>query len=235
MTLDEVMAELAAKGNETTKRTLLRHGAKEPFFGVRIADMKPIHKKVRGDQALALQLFATGNGDAQYLAGMIADGRRMTTTQLRSWAKTASWQMVSGTTLPWVAQEHPQGFDLALEWIDSPKPGIAVSGWNTLGALAATKPDTELPLKQYGALLERVTKEIGRAHEDVRYAMNNFIINCGTYLASLGDAAIEAARRVGKVEIDMGDTACKVPDAESYIIKARRGARVAPKRKTTRC
>lgn len=235
MTLDEVMAALAAKGNETTKRTLMKHGAKEPFFGVRIGDMKPIQKKVRGDQALALQLFATGNGDAQYLAGMIADGGKMTAAQLRTWAKTASWQMISGTTLPWVAQEHPEGFDLALEWIDSPRPGTAVSGWNTLGALAATKPDAELPLKQYGALLDRVAKEMPKAHDDVRYAMNSFIINCGTYLAPLGDKAIATARKVGKVEIDMGDTACKVPDAESYILKARRGAPVAAKRKTTRC
>jgi hypothetical protein len=33
----------------------------------------------------------------------------------------------------------------------------------------------------------------------------------------------------------MGDTACKVPDAESYIVKSRRGEPVAPKRKTVRC
>lgn len=235
MTLDEVMAALAAKGNETTKRTLMKHGAKEPFFGVRIGDMKPIHKKLRGEQALALQLYATGNGDAQYLAGMIADGREMTAAQLRAWAKTASWHMISGTTLPWVASEHPEGFDLALEWIDSPKPGIAVSGWNTLSALAAIKPDAELPMKQYGALLDRVAKGIAKAHDDVRYAMNSFIISCGTYLAPLGDKAIATARNVGRVEIDMGDTACKVPDAESYILKARRGAPVAAKRKTTRC
>ena len=65
MTLAEVMQELAAKGSETTKRTFLRHGAKEPFFGVKVADMKVIVKKIKGDQALAMQLFATGNGDAQ--------------------------------------------------------------------------------------------------------------------------------------------------------------------------
>lgn len=235
MTVDEVMADLAARASETTKRTLMRHGAKEPFFGVRIGDMKPLHKQLRGEQALALQLYATGNGDAQYLAGMIAEGQKMTTAQLRTWVKTASWKMISGTTVPWVASEHPDGIELALEWIDSPKQGIAVSGWNTLSALAAIRPDAELPLKQYGALLDRVTKEMPKADDEVRYAMNSFIINCGTYLATLGDKAIATARKLGKVEIDMGDTACKVPDAESYILKARRGAPVAAKRKTIRC
>jgi len=65
--------------------------------------------------------------------------------------------------------------------------------------------------------------------------MNAFLISCGTYIASLGDKAITTARHIGRVEVDMGDTACKVPDAESYILKARRGAPIAPKRKTVRC
>jgi hypothetical protein len=40
MTLDQAMSELAALGSEQTKRTLARHGAKEPFFGVKIGDVK---------------------------------------------------------------------------------------------------------------------------------------------------------------------------------------------------
>lgn len=65
--------------------------------------------------------------------------------------------------------------------------------------------------------------------------MNNFIICCGTYVAPLADKAVAAARKVGTVEVDMGQTDCQVPDAESYILKSRRGLPVAPKRKTTRC
>ncbi|MES2692821.1 MAG: DNA alkylation repair protein [Verrucomicrobiota bacterium] len=235
MTLAEVMSELEAKASESTKRTLLKHGAREPFFGVRIGDMKPIHKKIKGDQKLALQLYATGNGDAQYLAGMVADGKQMTAAQLRSWVKTASWKMISGTTLPWVASEHPDGVELALEWIDSPKTGVALAGWNTLSALAAIVPDEELPVKQYGTLLDRVAKAMPKADDEVRYAMNGFVIACGTYIAPLGEKAIATARALGQVEVDMGDTACKVPEAESYILKARRGAPVAAKRKTIRC
>jgi tagatose-1,6-bisphosphate aldolase len=44
MTLDQVMAALAAKGSEATKKLLVKHGAQEPFFGVKIADLKPLHK-----------------------------------------------------------------------------------------------------------------------------------------------------------------------------------------------
>lgn len=235
MTLDQVMSELAAKGSESTKRIFARHGAREPFFGVKIADLKVIHKKLKGEQALAFQLYATGNGDAQYLAGMIADGARMTTAQLRNWADTAAWGMIGGTTVPWVASEHPDGLALALEWIDSPKEHVACTGWRTLGALATVLPDERLPMKKFSALLGRVTRTLHKSPNDVRYAMNGFVIACGTYVAALGPQAIATARKVGRVEVDMGGTECKVPDAEGYIIKSRRGAPVAPKRKTMRC
>jgi hypothetical protein len=235
MTLAQAMSELAAKGSEATKRTFLRHGAKEPFFGVKIADLKLIHKKLQGEQALALQLYATGNGDAQYLAGMIADGAQMTRAQLQRWADTAAWDMISGTTVSWVASEHPDGFALASKWIDSPQEHVARAGWTTLSALAATVPDERLPVKEFSALLDRVARTLAAAPDGTRYSMNSFVIACGTYIAPLGDQAIATARKIGRVEIDMGDTACQVPDAESYILKSRRGALVAPKRKTLRC
>ncbi len=235
MKLRDVMQALAAKGSESTKRIFMKHGAKEPFFGVKVGDMKPIAKQLKGQQALALELYATGNGDAQYLAGMVADGRTMTRAQLDRWAKTASWDMVSGTTVPWVASEHPEGFAAAAEWIDAADEQEARAGWAALAAIVTTWPDEALPIKKLDALLARVVKELPKAPDGVRYTMNNFVIACGSYVAPLGDKALAAARKIGKVEIDLAGTACKVPEAESYILKARRGAPIAPKRKTVRC
>lgn len=235
MTLDQVMSELAAKGSEATKRLWFKHGAKEPFFGVKIADLKIIQKKIKGDQALALKLYATGNGDAQYLAGLVVDGRKMTAAQVQTWADSAAWNMISGTIVPWVAAEHPDGLALALKWIDAKNENVVVSGWKTLGALATTVPDERLPVKPFSALLDRVVKTLRASPDDVRSAMNGFVIAVGTYVAPLGEQAIATARKVGRVDVDVGDTDCKVPEAEAYILKCRRGAPIAPKRKTVRC
>ena len=235
MTFDQVMSALAAKGSEATKKLLVKHGAKEPFFGVKVADLKVIQKKIKGDQALALKLYATGNGDAQYLAGLVIDGAKMTAAQLESWAGTANWNMIAAFPVPWAASENPDGFKLATKWIDSKNDNTAVAGWKTLAALATIVPDDQLPVKQFSALLDRAAKTISSAPDDVRLAMNQFIIACGTYLAPLGDQAIATAQKIGRVEADMGDTACKIPDAETYILKYRRGAPVAAKRTTVRC
>lgn len=235
MKLKEVMAALKAKGSDQIKQILKRHGGPDSMLGVRIGDMKPILKQIKGDQALAMELYATGISDAQYLAGMVADGHLMTAKQLQTWAETASWNMISGNTVAWVAAEHPDGFKLASKWIDSKNEEVARAGWATLSGIAATVPDAELPVAAYGKLLKRVLKDIGQAPEGVKYGMNNFVIMVGTYMAPLADEAMATARKLGRVEVDMGDTECKVPVATDYIVKSRRGAAVAPKRKTIRC
>ncbi|AOS45926.1 DNA alkylation repair enzyme [Lacunisphaera limnophila] len=235
MKLKDVMTALAAKGREKTKLMMLKHGAKEPLFGVQVADLKVIAKSLKGRQDLALELFDTGNADAQYLAGMIADGRHMTKAQLDRWAKTASWDWVSATAAPWAASEHPEGFALAMKWIESKSEPVARAGWRTLGALGTMRPDADLPVAKFGQLLDRVVREMPRAPDGVRYQMNFFVIAVGTYVEPLGARAIATARKLGKVEMEEDDTDCQVPDAESYIIKCRRGLPVAPKRKTVRC
>lgn len=235
MTLEAVMKELALKANATCKRTYLRHGAPEPLFGVRIGDLKPLQKKLKGEHELALELYRTKNSDAMYLAGLIADGSKMTRRQLDTWAAGAAWHMIAGCTVPRVAAEHPDAVSIAAKWIDSPRELVAIAGWSTLGIVVATRADDLLPIAQLQELLNRCVKLIHTSPNRVRYAMNGFVIGCGTYVVPLADFAMSAAQAIGQVEVDMGDTDCQVPDAASYIVKARRGASIAPKRKSTRC
>ena len=44
MTAQEVLKKLEDYGDERTKNTLLKHGAKEPFYGVKVQDLKKILK-----------------------------------------------------------------------------------------------------------------------------------------------------------------------------------------------
>jgi 3-methyladenine DNA glycosylase AlkD len=235
MTFDEVMRALAKKANATCKRTYLRHGAPEPLFGVRISDLKPLQKRLKGQQSLALELYASKNSDAMYLAGLVADGAKMTRRQLQQWAAGATWHMIAGCSVPWVAAEHPAAVAIATRWIDSKRELVAVAGWSTLSAVVATRPDEDLPLEALQKLLERCRQTIQASPNRVRYAMNNFVIACGTYVLPLASRALDVAREIGRVEVDMGDTDCQVPDAASYILKSRRGLPVAKKRKTARC
>ena len=235
MTAKEIVAELRSLGNDTYKRTMLKHGALEPYYGVKIEDMKKIQKRVKKDYRLALDLYATGIGDAMYLAGLIADDAAMTKQDLQSWMSQASWSMLSEYTVPWVAAGSPHGHDLALEWIESKEEHRAAAGWATLSSLVATKDDTELNLPELKKLLQRVQKNIHGAPNRVRYVMNGFVIAVGSYVQALTDLALQTAEKIGEVNVDMGGTACKVPYAPEYIEKVRKKGTVGKKRKSAKC
>ncbi|MEM1323370.1 MAG: DNA alkylation repair protein [Bacteroidota bacterium] len=235
MTLEEVMSALAAYGDEKTKSVLIRHGAKEPFFGVKVQDLKKILKKTKKNHELSLQLYATGNTDAMYLAGLMADEKTISKKELNSWVKKAYWSYLSEYTVPWVAAETPFGFELGLEWIESPKEGIASAGWATLASYASVNADENLDIEKYSQLLDRVAAEIHDAPNRVRYVMNGFVIAIGSFIKALTGKATQIAEQVGKVYVEMGGTACKVPLATTYIQKVIDKDRVGKKKKMARC
>ena len=65
--------------------------------------------------------------------------------------------------------------------------------------------------------------------------MNGFVIGVGCYVAPLSELALQTAEAIGKVECDMGDTACKVPFAPDYIRKVKQRGTIGKKRKTAKC
>ena len=236
-TLKSVMSELSSKGNEKTCIIYARHGNQaKQMFGVSVADLKVIAKTLKGQQDLACQLYGTGNFDAMYLAGMVADGAQMNKQQLQAWAEGASGMpMISEYTVPWVTVESHEGRALALEWIKSKNESVAASGWCTYSGLVTIKADALLDLEEIERLLATVAKEIHTAPNRVRYTMNGFVIAVGTYVKPLLKQAKAAAQKIGKVSVDVGDTACKVPPASAAIAKNEAAGRVGKKRKTIRC
>lgn len=235
MTLDEVMQSLAAVGNESTKKVWARHGAREPFYGVKVQDLKVLQKRIKKDHDLALALFDTGNSDAMYLAALIADPPKMTRAQLQQWAEKAYWYMLSEYPVAWVTSESEYAWQLGCEWIESSHENIATAGWSTLADLAAITPDSELNIAAYEQLLERIKTTIHQAPNRVRYTMNGFVIAVGVYISALYPIALQTAAAIGVVKVDMGDTACKVPLASAYIEKVVGMGKLGKKRKSGRC
>lgn len=235
MNVSQVMTELKKKGSAQTVKIFSRHGAPENMFGVKVADLKLIAKKIKGDQELACELYATGNSDAMYLAGLVADGSQMTKRDLENWARQAPWYMISEYTVPWVTSDSDHAQSLALKWIKSRKENVASSGWSTYAALLGTRGDEELDLKEIKGLLKQIEKEIDDAPNRVRYTMNGFVIAVGSYVKPLLKESKATAKKIGKVDVNVGETSCKVPLATEYIARMENMGRVGKKRKTARC
>lgn len=235
MDLKETMAALERLGSAQTRKIWANHGSTGPMFGVKIGDLKVIAKKIKGRQDLALELYATGNVDAMYLAGLVADGAKLSKKELEAWAKAAKSPAIAEYTVPWVATESPHARDLALKWMDAKPDLLQAAGWNTYSGVVSTRLDAELDLEEVEGLLARVETKIHGAPNRTRYCMNNFVIAAGAAVKPLLPRAKAAAKKIGTVEVDMGGTACKVPDALGAIQKIAAMGRIGRKRDTMKC
>jgi len=231
----EVIEELRGLGSASIKKVLVNHGAREPFFGVKVSNLKPLEKRLRGEYELALALYASGISDAMYLAGLITDDLKMTRDDLQSWVEAAYWSLLSESTVPWVASASMHGRDLALDWIESPVETTACAGWRTLSCLSLIRPDSELDFAEYENLLNRVKTSIHSQPNRVRHTMNGFVIATGCNVKALTEVAARCGAEVGVVQVMMGSTACKVPFAPDYIAEAVAKGIVGKKRKTAKC
>lgn len=232
-----VLDELKKNGTEKGRAMYVKHGMPaDRVLGVSVADLKIVAKRIKGEQELAYELFDTGMMEAMYLAGMVAAGGKMSRELLDHWANgAAALAMVGEHTVPWVAVESRYGREAALAWMDSELDGVAASGWCTYSGLVAVTADSALDLGEVEGLLARVGKELGRAKNRERYTMNGFVISVGAYVAPLTGAARELGAKMGKVEVDMGGTACKVPSVVEQIAKLEGMGKIGQKRKTIRC
>jgi hypothetical protein len=235
MKVAQVLTELKKLGSEQTKKTLLRHGGVEPLYGVKVEDLKKLLKKLKPNHPLALELYDSGIGDAMYLAALLCDPKEMTLAQLDAWAKKAPSPMIGESAVAWVAAESRFAMPAALKWIDAKQPHVATSGWSTLSSYVAVTPDEALDVRQLQALLNRVGKDVAKAPNRVKACMNSFVIAVGTHVKPLSEAAVALAKKLGKVEVDVGDTACKIPVAAEYIAKAHAAGKLGTKRKTAFC
>ncbi len=215
-TLAGVLRELKKAGSAQTRKTYLRHGATEPLFGVSYAVLKDLVKRIGVDPELAQGLWDSGNFDARTLALKVADPARMTSKDLDRWLRESRCRILAGY-VAMLAAEGSHAAAKADQWLASKDVGEQAAAWALVGQRAMR--DEAAPDAWFGARLRDIESSIPAADNDVRQAMNGALIAIGCRSAALRKAALASAKRIGMVEVDHGDTACKTPDAAAYIAK----------------
>ncbi|MED1782795.1 DNA alkylation repair protein [Brevibacillus fortis] len=235
MDLEMVMQELEALGKERTKKIYLSNGAHEPLFGVATGAMKPIKRKIKINQPLAEQLYATGNYDAMYFAGVIADPKAMTKADFDRWMDTAYFYMLSDYVVAVTLAEADIAQEVADQWITSGEELRMSAGWSCYCWLLGNRPDREFSESKIASMLETVKNKIHDSPERTKYAMNNFIYTVGTSYSPLHDKAVEVAKEVGPVEVQKDKAKSKFLNAFDNIQKAVSKGQLGFKRKHVRC
>lgn len=235
MNAEMVMKELEALGKERTKKIYISNGAQEPLFGVATGAMKPIFKKTKINQPLAEQLYATGNYDAMYFAGIIADPNAMTEADYERWMDAAYFYMLSDYVVAVTLAEADIAQEVADKWIASGEELRMSAGWSCYCWLLGNRPDDEFADSKIADMLEVVKNTIHDSPERTKYAMNNFLYTVAVSYSPLHDKACETAKSVGQLEVNEDKANSKFLHAYENIQKAVEKGRVGFKRKHVRC
>lgn len=234
MELPEVMRELAALGKDSLKKRYIGNGAKEPLFGVATGAMKPLLKKTGKNQRLAEALYATGNYDAMYFAGMIAEPDRMTQADFDRWMEGAYFFMLSDFVVAVTLAEAPIAQATALMWLDSPRELTVSGGWSCWNWLTGWRPDADFDEGVMRNLLQRARQDIVSHNGRARIAVRNFIIAAGISYKPLFTEICAIAKEIDALSLAYDDTKCFSGIAHSIYAEEQKG-RIGFKRKSVRC
>ncbi|AIQ51490.1 DNA alkylation repair protein [Paenibacillus sp. FSL R7-0331] len=236
MNAERVMQELEALGKERTKKMYCSNGAQEPLFGVATGAMKPIFKQTGINQELAEQLYATGNYDAMYFAGIIADPSGMTEADYERWMDGAYFYMLSDFVVAVTLAEADIAQQVADKWIASGEDLRMSAGWSCYCWLLGSRKDAEFDTDKLAGMLGLVKNTIHDAPERTKYSMNNFLYTVSTSYVPLHEQAAVTAKGVGPVEVGDGKGKSKHIHAYANIEKAMdKGQKPGFKRRHVRC
>ncbi|CAM3429345.1 MULTISPECIES: DNA alkylation repair protein [Paenibacillus] len=235
MNFETVMQELEALGKERLKKMYMSNGAREPLFGVATGAMKPMAKQIKINQPLAEELYATGNYDAMYFAGIIADPKAMTAADYERWIEGAYFYMLSDYVVAVTLAEADIAQEVADQWIASGDELRMSAGWSCYCWLLGSRPDAQFDESKLASMLERVEQTIHESPERTKASMNNFMYTVGVSYLPLHDKAVETAKAVGPVEIKRDNKKSSIVNASESIQKAVDKNQLGFKRKYVRC
>lgn len=223
MNAQEILATLEKLGKPQTAAIYKRHGSGDNVFGVLTSEIAKLQKKIKVDHALAMELWKTENAEARILALQIADPEKLTRADADGLVKDepvkAGPVHFLGCYLSGLLARSPIAEETMRAWMKSPDELPREVGYGILGFRLKDDPGS-VSDAEAEKVLATIEEEIHRSPNRARYAMNGALISIGVFKPTLHQKAIEAAKRIGKVEVDHGETNCKTPDAVPYIEKA---------------
>ncbi|MBX3393850.1 MAG: DNA alkylation repair protein [Phycisphaerae bacterium] len=189
----DVLAQLKSLGDAARRKHNIKAGAPENQFGVKLGDIRTIAKKIKTDQALALELWSTGNVDAQLLATLIIKVTSLSAEQLDTLTRSATCTQVADWLNAYVVAQHPEKDALREKWMKDKDRWAARAGWN-LTANGVNKAATDF---DPAALLDRIEKEMPNALPEVQWTMNNTLAAIGIKHAAHRKRAIAIGEKIG--------------------------------------
>ncbi len=208
--LAEVVAELAALEDPRMRAVNERHG---DDHGVNLGELRALAKRLKVQQGLARQLWATGDTAARLLALLVCRPKQFDREELDAMLREARAPKVHDWLVNYVVKKNPHAEALRLLWSADPDPVVASAGWALTTDRVAKKPEG----LDLAGLLDVIEAEMKDAPERLQWAMNHCLAQIGIEHAEHRARAIAIGERLEVLKDHPTPPNCTSPFAPVWI------------------
>jgi 3-methyladenine DNA glycosylase AlkD len=217
MEYKEIIAELRNLGDARAVKVWERMGMNTSnYLGVNLTKLKELSKQAGKDHDLARRLWNSGIHDAMLMATMVEDPKAVTEEQIDAWILDIDFLDLCDKFCSNVVVKTSFAYKKMKRWLRSEEEYVCRAGYILLTLLA--KKDEWLEDHEYINFLDNIERSIHSRQNWVREAMNYALISIGSRNKVLNDAAHRVAVSIGNIDVDYGESSCRVPDAREKLM-----------------
>jgi 3-methyladenine DNA glycosylase AlkD len=206
----EVMAELAALEDPRAREVNEKHG---DDHGVNLGKLRAVAKRLKTQQELASELWATGDTAARLLALLICRPKAFGRDELDAMLREARIPKVHDWLVNYVVKKSPHAEELRTAWLADPDPVVASAGWALTSDRVAKQPEgLDLP-----GLLNVVEADMKDAPERLQWSMNTCLATIGIWHAGHRSRAVSIGEQLEVLKDYPTPPGCTSPFAPTWI------------------
>lgn len=210
ITVDEVMAELAALEDPRAREVNAKHG---DDHGVNLGKLRAVAKRLKIRQDLSLELWATGDTAARLLALLICRPKAFDSAELDAMLRQAGTPKVQDWLVNYVVKKSPHAEALRELWFTDQDPVVASAGWALTSDRVVKKPEgLDLP-----GLLDIIEAEMQATPDRLQWAMNHCLAQIGIEHAGYRARALDIGERLQVLKDYPTPPNCTSPFAPVWI------------------
>lgn len=206
----EVLAELAALADPKIRAVNEKHG---DDHGVNLTTLRAVAKKLKTQQELARDLWATGDTAARLVALLICRPKAFDRDELDTMLRQARTPKVHDWLVSYVVKKNPHAEELRLAWLADPDPVVASAGWALTSDRVVKQPEGI----DLAGLLDIIESEMKNAPERLQWAMNTCLAQIGIEHAEYRARALAIGERLEVLKDYPTPPNCTSPFAPTWI------------------
>ena len=190
--VDDILRWLERRGTRRNVAGMARYGIVSPrAFGVSMATMRPLVRRLGRDHALALALWKTGWHEARVLAAFVDEPGKVTRSQMNAWAADFDNWAVCDSTCFHLFDRTPPAWEKARQWAASPREFVRRAGFVLMASLALH--DKSAPDEEFEKFLPLIRRAADDERNFVSKAVNWALRQIGKRNLALREAAVALA------------------------------------------